>query len=311
MKQSRRICVNIDLDDLRFYRGIHALPQIQDTPIVFERAVPRFLNLCESVGIRATLFVITEDLKWPEAVAAMREAVARGHEVASHSHTHRYGISRLGPDEITRELTMSRDAIEHTLGLKVQGFRAPGYNLTDGLLGVLKDLGFVYDSSILPSPAYWTARATIIGLMAVTGRKSSSITGRWRDFFRSRDPFVWQRGAGAGLAELPMTACGPARLPLIGTTLAHDGMMSRHLVGCAKGLDWVNVEFHGLDFLDIEKDCFEHELAVEPALKTPLSARLESYRRALEGLVQGRKTATLAEIALDITTVGSLRQTAE
>lgn len=292
----RILAVNIDLDDLRFYRGIHALPERPATPVVFEAAVPRFLALCERLGLRATLFTVADDLRQPAAREALRAAVARGHEVASHSQAHDYGLSRRPAADIERDLAGARAALEDASGAAVAGFRAPGYNLTPALLAALRKTGHRYDSSILPAPGYWLARAGVIAAMRLTGRRSASIVGRARDFCRGRDPFAWT-GEAEGLREYPMTACGPLRLWMIGTTLVRDGRLSRHLVSNAEGLPFVNVEFHAIDFLGAPADDLEPGLAVEPAVGVPLEVRLASFESALRRLAAGRRNATLAGLS--------------
>jgi len=290
------LTVNIDLDDIRYYRGIHALPQRPERAEIFTAAVPRFLDLCESYGIRATLFTISCDLEIPEARAAIADAAARGHEVASHTRTHDYSISQKDPATIREELAGSKAELEDVCHEHVCGFRGPGYNLSPALLDALVAAGYAYDTSIMSSPPYWMARATIILAMRMVGRKSSSIIGRGRDFFRPGRPFVWN-GAGAGLLEYPITASGPLRMPLIGTTMAGCGAAVRQMVAASARKDFVNIEFHGIDFLDREGDGLEAELLVEPALKVPLDERMRNFRRHMDILVRDRETPCLAELA--------------
>lgn len=292
----RTLTVNIDLDDIRYYRGIHALPAKEEKAEIFTAGVPRFLDLCESFGIRATLFVISADMEIEAARNAIADAAARGHEIASHTVSHDYGISKKTPAAIADELAGSRAALQEVCGAPVIGFRGPGYNLSPALLDALVETGYIYDTSIMSSPAYWAARAGIIAAMRLTGRKSSSITGRARDFFRGRAPFVWQ-GPGRGLREYPITTAGILTMPLIGTTIAGKGAMVRHMVDCAANLDFINIEFHGIDFLDQVSDGLEPELLVEPALKIPLSGRMDNFANVLERLGRNRKCPALCELA--------------
>lgn len=290
---ARVLCVGIDLDDLRYYRAIHGLPSRADTPLVFEAAVPRFLDFCDRVGVRATLFAIGEDLRWGEAREALRAAVARGNDVESHSHAHAYDLSRRPPDDIERDVLAARTAIEDAIGCPVLGFRAPGYNLSDVLLRAVVKAGHRYDASILPSPPYFAARAAVIAAMRLRGRHSVSIVGRGRDFVRSRDPFVWP---GTGLREFPITACGLLRLPLIGTTLARGGFLAARLIASAARLSFVHVEFHALDFLDTARDGIEPDLLVEPALRVPLADRMSRFEEALRALMSDRRNRLLADL---------------
>ena len=286
------LCVGIDLDDLRYYRAIHALPDVPDTPVLFEAALPRFLQLCAKVGVRATLFAIASDLRWPVAVAALKGAVAAGHEVASHSHAHRYDLSLMPEAAMESDVMLARRALSDAIGRPVVGFRGPGYNLSDDLLHALVRAGYQYDSTCLASPPYFLARAAIIGAMRIKGARSASIVGRGRDFFRGTRPFMWET---VSLPEYPITGCGLVRIPLIGTTLASRSWR-RRLVSAASRLDFLNIEFHGIDFLDLEKDGLDPALAVEPALRVPLAERLVGFEEALLTLAAGRKNCPLAEL---------------
>jgi len=292
------LCVTIDLDDLRYYRAIHGLPEGSDTPLVFEAAIPRFLDFCEKLNIKATLFVIGMDMRWESAGKALRSATARGHEVASHSFSHFYDLSRMAPSDIDNEVRSARTRIEDAAGVGVVGFRGPGYNLSNVLLEAVSGAGYEYDSSVLPAPAYFMARAAVIAGMRLRGHHSASITGRARDFFQTNHPFEW--GAPAqGLKEFPISACGPCRIPLIGTTLAGGGHASNLLLKSAARRPFLNVEFHAIDFLGVRRDSIERELRVEPVLKVPLSKRIRNFEKALQRLKEKRHNTLLARLQIN------------
>ena len=292
----RSFCVTIDLDDLRFYRAIHALAPADDFPVIFVAAVPRFLAFCDRIGVRATLFAIAEDLRWPEAREALRSAAGAAHEVASHSFSHAYDLCRHDPDRMVQDLSRARAALEDAIGSAVVGFRAPGYNLSAALLRAIAQTGHRYDASILPSPAYFAARATVIGAIRLRGRRSASIVGRARDFLRSRDPFFW-RNYEPALLEFPITACGLLRWPFIGTTLARGGVLATRLATLANRLPFVQVEFHALDFLDLREDRLDADLSVEPALRVPLADRLAHFETAMRTAMAGHRPRLLRDLA--------------
>jgi peptidoglycan/xylan/chitin deacetylase (PgdA/CDA1 family) len=73
-----------------------------------DELTPRYLDMLDQLGVRATFFVLGRAcLRHP---AHLRDIVARGHEVASHGHTHRVFPS-LSADELAEELGRARQAI--------------------------------------------------------------------------------------------------------------------------------------------------------------------------------------------------------
>ena len=57
--------LSIDLDGIRHYRAIHGLPPRSGPDPFLSEGLDRFLHLCDSFAIPATLFVVTEDLEDP------------------------------------------------------------------------------------------------------------------------------------------------------------------------------------------------------------------------------------------------------
>lgn len=110
----------------------------------------RLLDLFDRHHTQATFFTLgwiaerTPDL--------VREIARRGHEVASHGYSHQliYKQSRqLFYDETKR----SKEILEDIVNTQVLGYRAASYSITRQslwALDVLIELGFVYDSSIVP-----------------------------------------------------------------------------------------------------------------------------------------------------------------
>lgn len=288
----RIIAVNIDMDDLRYYRAIHALAFREDTPVIFEKALPRFLDLCSEIGICSTIFVIAEDLKWESARDILIQACNKGHEIASHSLTHPYNLTLLSQYQIEKEAKESKSALEDVVNKKIVGFRAPGYNISDMLIRVIESAGYIYDSSILPSIPYYIARLSVITYMRITGRKSASIPGRFSDFTRNGGMFRF-----SNIQEFPITSCTMFRLPLIGTTIARGGFLRNYMISSTRKNEFINIEFHALDFLDVVQDKLDEDLMVEPVLKIPLERRLKTFQDTLQTLMIGRKVFTLQGLA--------------
>jgi polysaccharide deacetylase family protein (PEP-CTERM system associated) len=115
-----------------------------------EASTRRLLNLFDDRGIKATFFV----LGWvarrsPELV---REIHRRGHEVASHGMSHKLVYDQT-PQEFSAETYESKALLEDLIGAPVLGYRASTYSITRRslwALDILKEAGFIYDSSIFP-----------------------------------------------------------------------------------------------------------------------------------------------------------------
>ena len=85
---------------------------------------------------------------------ALREVAARGHEIGCHGHDHRH-LYRLTPGEFRDDVRRSLDVIVETCGAEPLGYRAPWFSInreTPWAYGILRELGFRYDSSLYDSP---------------------------------------------------------------------------------------------------------------------------------------------------------------
>ncbi len=115
-----------------------------------ERNTHRLLDLLDRYPTKATFFV----LGWvAERQATLVRAIhERGHEVASHGYAHRR-IYTQTPDQFREETRRSKRILEELIGQPVMGYRAASYSITAKslwALDVLKEEGFLYDSSIFP-----------------------------------------------------------------------------------------------------------------------------------------------------------------
>ena len=256
--------VSVDLDGLGCYAAIHGLPPLEDRWLraVPEVALPRLLGIFDELKAPATFFVIGNEMQY------YRSLPGAPHEIASHSFAHDYAMSRWPKGEIARDL----ERCEQALGRKPPGFRAPGYTLSPALLDALRDRGYLYDSSLLPSPAYYAAKAAAIGWHALRGRRSVSILGGVGQLFSRRGPHLRR-----GVRELPIATVPVLRAPIIGTTVLAMPRLAR-LAG-----EFVNLELHGIDLLDAT-DVPPGLAAVQPGLRMPAAEKASRLRAILRSL---------------------------
>ncbi len=116
-----------------------------------ERNLRLLFGLLAEGGGTATCFFLGYFAKrFPHLV---REAVAAGHEVASHSYFHRL-VYEMTPAEFYEDALASRKLLEDISGKPVRGYRAPAFSVTDHtpwFFDKLAEAGYQYDSSVFPA----------------------------------------------------------------------------------------------------------------------------------------------------------------
>ena len=266
--------VSVDLDGLGCYAAIHGLPgALSDAALraVPEVALSRFCELFAALKLKATFFAIGREVQY--APARLREAAGE-HEIGSHSFAHDYALSRRSQREMVQDLVQCEEALLGAGIEKPRGFRAPGYTLSPKLIDAVRELGYLYDSSLLPSPPYYAAKALVLLSYAVRGRRSHSILGAPGQLFARRGPHLRR-----GLRELPVATTPFLRAPAIGTVVLAWPRMARR--GAAGG--HFNLELHGIDLLDAS-DVPPAIAAAQPGLKTPASEKMRRLRELLGSL---------------------------
>jgi hypothetical protein len=301
--------ITIDVDSLRFYREIHGLTAAgEDIAVdpIYTIALARFFELLAAAGAPATLFLIGADA--PAHGDLLRSGIAAsGSEVASHSFSHDYRLSTASEDRIKEDLEQGHAALLSLSGAPIVGFRAPGYNVTPSLLRAVRELGYRYDSSLLPSPWYFAARGSAIAAYRLQGRRSHSLLGNARQFLGPMSPYRFEpdapwkdAGATASLLELPM-ACDPiTRLWLIGTTWVLLPAAARKLAldSALRRLPHFNFEMHAIDLLDTTDAPVLRELApLQPDLRVPASKKVAAFSELFSRLKGERTLTTLRDAA--------------
>lgn len=296
----RRLALSIDLDGLELYLGIYGLRGREHRlDAAAERVIPgvaaqRFGELCEALGVKGTAFVVGRDLAQGLGITELLALHAAGHELASHSFGHDYALSRREPGRIEADLARADAELEKLTGSRPAGFRAPGYTLSGALLERLAARGYLYDSSLLPSPPYYAAKAAVMGALRVGGRRSRSILGDPRQLVRPRHP---HRGPH-GVLELPVATVPGLRVPYIGTLLAAaPEAVSRALGATLRDDPLVVIELHGADLVDVS-DGVPPSLAARAAeFRRSAAVKRHRIEAALRPLLTERQGVTLREAA--------------
>jgi peptidoglycan-N-acetylglucosamine deacetylase len=277
--------VSVDLDEVHHYRALHGLAASGAEHAVYDVALGRMREFAAQLGIPLTLFAVASDLGRAENAQRLRAMLADGHELGNHSLDHLYDLTLRDAAEQRKQVEGANARFSEVLGVRPLGFRAPGYTVSDELLATVRDCGMAYDSSVFPCPPYYAAKATALLAMKVRGKRSRSVLDSPKVLRAPRSPYrigqpYWT--PGAGLLELPIQVAGPLRLPFIGTLLTLLGARAARLVTrTVLGQPLVNLELHGIDFLDA-KDVPGELGRVQPDLKVAWARKREALSAVLE-----------------------------
>ncbi len=107
----------------------------------------KILDLLGKFDIKATFFILGSVAE--NHPGLVREISAQGHEIASHGYGHDLTYD-LSDEQLRSDIFGSKKILEELSGKEVVGYRAPNFSVTDRLVELLMDLGFVYDSSLNP-----------------------------------------------------------------------------------------------------------------------------------------------------------------
>ena len=154
MQTSQQCIFSVDVEDWFHILDVTGAPDIgswSGLPSRVERNFERLLDLFSEEGKQVTCFFvgwIAE--RFPHLV---REALARGHEIASHGYAHRLAYS-MTRTEFRADAMRSRLLLEDISGTRVVGYRAPGFSSTAAIPWFFSELcrcGYLYDSSVFPA----------------------------------------------------------------------------------------------------------------------------------------------------------------
>ena len=127
-----RCCVNLTFDDTA--RGRFA-------PLC---GTPRILKVLKEYNLKATFFTGGWDAeRYPDVIKAIFDY---GHELAAHGFAHE-PFDRLEEEDERGRLQLTHEILSNLLGVPPKGWRAPGGSISARVPFIIKNMGYVYDSS--------------------------------------------------------------------------------------------------------------------------------------------------------------------
>jgi len=299
--------ISVDFESIYHYSetlGLHHPDRDQD----YDRIVDRFLDLFSETGVRATFFMVGDDVRSKKVMPdLLRRMVAAGHELANHTMTHPHNLSRLPSARKEEEIVATGRLLESITGQRVVGFRAPCLDVDEEIVDILERHGYWYESSVLPFYLK-QAHAALIGLIA-KGRFRS--TGAWQNSFAPGNPYTPRQGklhrrGTRSITEIPIATVPILRLPFYSTihfALGRKSFDASYAL-VRRGRPQFTYELHSIDLADCGPDGLtERYPGIErhPCLKRPVSENRAFLVHAIRRFQQDYTLTTMREM------VGALR----
>jgi len=300
-----KVCISIDLDNYQDYQSLVDVELDGSPPSFFRDAVPRFLDTFDRRGIKATFFLIGRDAAVAENRDRVREIASRGHEVGNHSYTHPYNFRALTREQKVREITDCESALSDVLGERPVGFRTPSCEVDLELLEILVERGYLYDSSVFPTPVMWAFM--VYGMLFIKHEEYQ--LGDPMVAFAPTEPYVPSASAvhrrarnddRLSIVELPFSTITPLRVPFYSTLLRTFGprVLDRLILRYARTDRRVlHALFHQIEFADFRGTALEVAMGKTPALGIPFEKRKAFLEHAMESLSSAGECVTLRDCA--------------
>ncbi|NHN61622.1 MULTISPECIES: polysaccharide deacetylase [Halorussus] len=143
------VCLTVDFDAVSAW--IHSFDEA-DSPTNLSRGLfgadvgaPRLLALLDEYDLSTTWFVPGHTVEsFPEVV---EEVWAGGHEIEHHGWSHTRPSNYADRASERADIERGIDAIESLTGRRPAGYRSPSWDFSPNTLGILRELGFAWDSS--------------------------------------------------------------------------------------------------------------------------------------------------------------------
>lgn len=286
--------ISIDIDPVDTHLSGYGFEDKDPCDLVYRKAVPRLLDLLDELGVRATLFVVARDAA--REAPLLREVVARGHEVASHSWSHAVPFRALDDAALTWELEGSRAALEQAIGGEVQGFRAPAWDVDERVMAGLARAGYRYDASIFPTPVLAASR--LVAWLKGAGKGSvlgMQVVGHALAPLRPHKVTT----PDGSLMELPIAVTPWLRLPYYHTFayFVPRRIMDAEYASLRRSGLPLSYELHAADLLDLKADGVDPRMACHPGMDRPVAAKADLLRSILGRIARDFDVVPLRELA--------------
>ena len=275
--------ISIDFEgEEQYFRTLGISPEGRLSESFYSRCAERFLELFERVGIKATFFVVGQDVD--ENLDVLQQIVKAGHQIGNHSYDHRFAMSRSEVPEQNDDIRRAHEKIKAALDVEARCYRAPCYDVSYPNVQFLHSLGYQCDSSFYPSKLAYLQR---LFLRLYTSRPVSmgpSDVHRYpgRPFHldvSGSPPLVSEYANGNTLLEVPIPHFSPLQLPLYSTPqfTFGKGFVLRGVRALFRRQIPFTYELHSLDLACEATDGIDPALRRIPQMRVDLQKKTAAF----------------------------------
>jgi hypothetical protein len=257
--------LSLDLDNKWSYMKTHGDPGWEDFPSYLDTLIPQVLDFCDRLNLKMTFFVVGQDAVLDKNRKSLEEITRNGHDIGNHSFRHEPWLHLWPRERILEEIILAEKALAGVTGRKPAGFRGPGFSWSRDLLLALRELGYLYDASTLPTwigPLgrlyyFWKS-----DLSPEEKKNRDKLFGSIREVLLPLGPYYWAFSDGKHLLEIPVTTMPFVRTPIHFSYLLYlaqfsEVMMRAYLrtavTSCRTTRSGLSFLLHPLDFLNGEE----------------------------------------------------------
>jgi hypothetical protein len=309
--------ISLDLDNLWSFMKTHGDRRWEEYPSYLDAFIPKVLGLLKQLDMKITFFIVGKDAALKKNKDLLRQLTDEGHEVANHSFLHEQWLTSYSSERIRQEIVDAETVIAEATGQKPLGFRGPGYCANRLLHNVLMDLGYLYDSSSLPTFLGPLARVYYFltaDLDKEEKDKRKELFGGFRNGLMPTKPYLLQAEDGGRLLEIPVTTIPLLKIPFHLSYLMYIAGYSEELMRlylkfgislCKMSRTPLNFLLHPLDL--IGKDAVS-ELAFFPGMDISSERKTRIFLKVLRMLSEDFQLVNMSTFAQDILQNGKIKK---
>lgn len=258
MTPPRTANISVDFESIYHYSVTLGLDHPDRDDAGYERIAERFLELFDELGVRATFFMVGDDIRLQKLrPAVVRRMADAGHELANHTLTHPHNLSHLPRARKEEEIRCTGRLLEDITGQRVVGFRAPCLDVDEEIVEILEENGYWYESSVLP---FYLKQVQELAYGVITRGQFRS-TGAWQNSFAPGNPYAPAAGklharGSRRITEVPIATVPGVRFPFYSTIHFALGRASfdASYALVRRGRSAFTYELHSIDLAGCDED---------------------------------------------------------